>query len=152
MSVTAALVGVPAAMASGPTPARVVAHFDLAAGQTPENAVIEPDGSTDVTFAEANQVAHVTRDGKVTVLAQLPPGGKCVFFAGPGTLGIARAHDGTLYAAECSGTSTTGIWRVRAGSLSTPTSVRVLGNNMYVTSAAYFTAADPNLLVAHLAR
>jgi hypothetical protein len=43
---------------------RNFAHFDFAAGQTPENAVVLPDGSTDVTFAMANQVAHVTRDGK----------------------------------------------------------------------------------------
>jgi DNA-binding beta-propeller fold protein YncE len=116
LSATAALVSVSAATASVPAPPRIVAHFDIAAGQTPENAVVLPDGSTDVTFAMANQVAHVARDGKVTVLAQLPPTGKCGIFPGPATLGIARAHDGTLFVAECSGTPATGIWRVRPGS------------------------------------
>jgi len=115
LSATAVLVSVPAATASVPAPPRIVAHFDLAAGQTPENVVVLPDGSTDVTFATANQVAHVTRDGKVTILAQLPLSGKCGIFPGPATLGMARAHDGALFVAECSGTSTTGIWRIRRG-------------------------------------
>ena len=69
LTATAALVSVPAAAASVPAPPRIVAHFDIAAGRTPENAVVLPDGSTDVTFAMANQVAHVARDGKVTILA-----------------------------------------------------------------------------------
>ena len=116
MSAAAALVSVPAATASVPAPPRIVAHFDLAAGQTAENLVVEPDGSTDVSFAMANQVAHVTRDGKVTILAQLPSGGKCAIFPGPATLGLARAHDGTLYVAECTGNSNTGVWRLRPGS------------------------------------
>jgi sugar lactone lactonase YvrE len=92
---------------------------------------------------------------------------------GPATLGLARAHDGTLYVAECSGTSATGVWRLRPDSvpvqiaelpadgfpngmaidgLSTPTSVRVRNSTLYVTSAAYFTATDPNLLVADFGR
>jgi hypothetical protein len=115
VSAVAVLVSVSAATASVPASPRIVAHFDLAAGQTPENAVVLPDGSTDVTFAMANQVAHVTQGGKVTILARLPSNGKCGIFPGPATLGMARAHDGTLYVAECSGTSTTGIWRLRPG-------------------------------------
>lgn len=116
VSATSALVSVPAAMASAPASSRIVAHFDLAEGQTPENAVVLPDGSTDVTFSTANQVAHVSKDGKVTILAQLPPGGQCAIFPGAATLGLARALDGTVYVAECSGTSTTGVWRIRPGS------------------------------------
>lgn len=116
LSATVVLISATAAAASVTRPARIIAHFDLKAGQTPENAVVEPDGSTDVTFAEANQVAHVTRHGKVTILAQLPSGGKCGIFPGPATLGLARSHDGTLYVAECSGTAATGIWRIRRGS------------------------------------
>jgi hypothetical protein len=104
------------ATASAPISPRIVAHFDLAAGQTPENAVVEPDGSTDVTFAMANQVAHVGRDGKVRILAQLPRSGQCAIFPGPATLGIARAHDGTLFVVECSGGASTGVWRLRDGS------------------------------------
>lgn len=116
VSAAAVPAGVSAAMASAHAPVRIVARFDLTAGQTPENAAVEPDGSVDITFAMANQVAHVTRGGKVTIIARLPPSGKCAAFPGPVTTGIARAHDGTLYVAECSGTSTTGIWRLRRGS------------------------------------
>jgi hypothetical protein len=115
VSAAAVLVSVPTATASVPPSLRIVAHFNLADGQTAENLVVLPNGSTDVTFAIANQVAHVTLDGKVTILAQLPSTGKCGIFPGPATLGIARADDGTVYVAECSGTSTTGVWRLHPG-------------------------------------
>jgi len=39
-----------------------------------------------------------------------------------------------------------------ADGLSTPTSVRLRNDTMYVTSAAYFTGTDPNLLVTHFRR
>lgn len=118
-----------AATASAPPPSvlsspRIVARFDLASGQTPENAAVEPDGAVDVTFAEANQVARVNRNGMVRVLAQLPPGGKCGVFPGPATLGIARARDGSLYVAECSGNADTGVWRLRRGA--TPVQIAAL--------------------------
>jgi DNA-binding beta-propeller fold protein YncE len=115
LSATAALVGAPAATAAAPPTPRIVAHFDIAAGQTPENLAIAPDGSAIVSFAGANQVARVTRNGAVHVLAQLPPGGKCGGFPVPGTLGLARTHDGTVYVAECSGNANTGVWRIRPG-------------------------------------
>ncbi|WP_225823696.1 SMP-30/gluconolactonase/LRE family protein [Streptomyces naphthomycinicus] len=117
---TAALVLglVTAAPATGDEPlvtdARVVAHFDLTAGQTPENIALDPDGSADLTFAFARQVAHVTPDGGTRVRATLP------HVANPATplvhsavvTGIARAHDGTLYVNYATGTSETGIWRL----------------------------------------
>jgi len=37
-----------------------------------------------------------------------------------------------------------------ADGLSNPSAVGVRGRTVYVTSAAYFTGVDPNLLVAHL--
>ncbi|MFF9281153.1 SMP-30/gluconolactonase/LRE family protein [Streptomyces griseosporeus] len=97
-----------------PPQARVIAHFDLAAGQTPENIALEPDGSADLTFAFARQVARVTLNGDTRVLATLPA------VANPDTpllhnalvLGIARAHDGTLYVNYATGTSRTGVWRL----------------------------------------
>jgi streptogramin lyase len=118
LGTAAVLACVPAASASasGPASPRIVAHFNLQAGQTPENAAIEPDGSADITLAAANQVARVTRAGKVTIIATLPPSGQCPVLPGPAATGIVRAHDGTLYVAECSATSTTGIWRLRRGS------------------------------------
>lgn len=112
-STAAAASATPPSVLSSP---RIVAHFDLASGQTPENAVVEPDGTTDMTFAQANQVAQVSRTGTVNVLAHLPASGKCGIFPGPATLGLARARDGALYVAECSGNAATGVWRLRQGS------------------------------------
>ncbi|MBL1104161.1 hypothetical protein JK361_06000 [Streptomyces sp. 5-8] len=111
----------PAAPAAGDGPlvtdARVIAHFDPAAGQTPENIALEPDGSADLTFAFARTVAHVTLDGTTTRRAELPA------VANPDTpmvrsavvTGIARAHDGTLYVNYATGTDATGIWRISPG-------------------------------------
>ncbi|MGW0578858.1 SMP-30/gluconolactonase/LRE family protein, partial [Streptomyces sp. NPDC002920] len=106
------------APAAGGEPAvsdpRVVAHCSLAAGQTPENIALAPDGSADLTFAGSRQVANVTRTGATRILATLPA------VANPNTpvvgsavvLGIARASDGTLYVNYATGTSETGIWRI----------------------------------------
>jgi len=66
-------VAAPAAAASPPiSNPRIIAHLDLSRGQTPENLALEPGGAADVTFAEAAQVARVSPDGQVRVLAQLP--------------------------------------------------------------------------------
>src|SRR5512143_1485245 len=100
--------------------ARVVAYFDLAGGQQPENIALEPDGSADLTFALGRQVARVTRTGQTHVVATLPApraGAICAPGA-PGvlTMGIARAPDGTLYVNYCTGTAELqGIWRIKRG-------------------------------------
>ncbi|SOE06973.1 SMP-30/gluconolactonase/LRE family protein [Streptomyces sp. Ag109_G2-15] len=99
------------------TDAHIVAHFDLANGRTPENIALEGDGSADLTFAFARQVAHVGLDGTTDVRATLPD------VANPNTplvhsavvTGIARAHDGTLYVNFATGTGETGIWRIAPG-------------------------------------
>lgn len=96
---------------------RIVAHFDFATGQTPENITLEPDGSADITFAFAHQVVRVQKDGSWKPVATLPD------VANPQTpnlgaaiaTGIARAHDGTLYVAYATGTAETGIWRIAPG-------------------------------------
>lgn len=93
---------------------RVVAHFAFTAGETPENIALEPDGSADLTFAFAHQIANVTRHGNIRERVTLPT------VTNPNTpiihnaivLGIARAHDGTLYVNYATGTSKTGIWRI----------------------------------------
>ncbi|MFF4099993.1 SMP-30/gluconolactonase/LRE family protein [Streptomyces sp. NPDC001903] len=93
---------------------RIVAHFDFAAGQTPENIVLEPDGSADLTLALARQVVRVDRHGGKRVLATLPD------VADPQTpllgvavvSGIVRTHDGTLYVGYNTGTAETGIYRI----------------------------------------
>ncbi|MFD9396811.1 SMP-30/gluconolactonase/LRE family protein [Streptomyces sp. NPDC060000] len=95
----------------------VVAHFDLAGGESPENLALAPDGSADLTLSTARQVVNVTRTGRKRVLATLPA------VANPHTpvvgkavvLGIARAENGTLYVNYATGTSATGIWRIPAG-------------------------------------
>jgi len=101
---------IPAFASSFPvTDARIVAHFDFTAGQQPENIILEPNGDADVTFAYAHQVARVTPQGKITILATLPA-------ATSGTTavsGIVRTSDGTLYVnyIDIGGTES-GIWRI----------------------------------------
>ncbi|MCX4578773.1 hypothetical protein OHB41_37440 [Streptomyces sp. NBC_01571] len=99
---------------------RIAAHFDLARGQMPENIAPEPDGTADVTFAAARQVAAVSTTGATRVLATLPaPADGGVHTPALGfalTTGIVRAHDGTLYFLYASGTpDLTGVWRLRPG-------------------------------------
>lgn len=115
----------PAAAASPPiSNPRIIAHLDFSRGQTPENLAVEPSGSADITFAEAAQVARVSPDGKVRVLAQLPEptGGATCPVLGPLlrapalTVGIVRDHAGRLYAALCTGSPRLqGIWRIEPG-------------------------------------
>ncbi|MEV6012752.1 hypothetical protein AB0M29_38990 [Streptomyces sp. NPDC051976] len=96
----------------------VAAHFDLASGQTPENGVLEPDGSLDVTFSVARQVARVDPDGGTHILATMPlpadGGANTPILHFAPTMGIVRADDGTLYFLYATGTADlTGVWRLR---------------------------------------
>jgi len=111
------------ALAAGPpiSNPRIIAHLDFGLGQTPENLALPPDGSAAVTFADAAQVAQVSRQGQVRILAQLPepPGGAACPVLGPllgaaaFTVGIARDHQGNLYVALCTGSpDLQGIWRI----------------------------------------
>ncbi|MFE4619715.1 hypothetical protein ACFRJ7_26800 [Streptomyces sp. NPDC056747] len=117
---TAALALIAAGPAAGGDPTvsdpRIVAHFDFAAGQNAENIALEPDGSADITFAFAHQVARVTEKGDTTILATLPevPGAQTPV-GGAVALGIARAHDGTLYVTYVTGKEETGVWRIAPG-------------------------------------
>jgi hypothetical protein len=116
------MVAQPAAAADPPiSKPRIIAHLDFSRGQTPENLALEPDGSADVTFAEAAQVAQVSRHGRVRILAQFPEptGGAACPVLGPLlrapalTVGIVRDHHGLLYVALCTGSpGLQGIWRV----------------------------------------
>jgi hypothetical protein len=99
---------------------RVAEHFDLAAGQMPENIALEPDGSTDLSFSAARQIARISRDGQVHILATLPApadGGTHTPALGfPLVTGLVRAQDGTLYFLYVTGTSDlTGVWRLNPG-------------------------------------
>src|SRR5215468_6144577 len=124
VAVVASLLAVAAPAAAASPPIRtplIIAHLDLSLGQTPENLALEPGGAADVTFAEAAQVARVSPDGQVRVLAQLPEptgGAACpvlgALLRAPAlTVGIARDHTGSLYTALCTGSpDLQGIWRV----------------------------------------
>ena len=99
---------------------RILVHLNWAAGQKPENLVLAPGGSADLTFAFAAQVARVTRHGQVSRVAQLPvpangnvplTNGKKAVLAG-----IVRTSDGALYVNLSTGTAKdTGVWRIRPG-------------------------------------
>ncbi|WP_369223328.1 SMP-30/gluconolactonase/LRE family protein [Streptomyces sp. R39] len=110
-----------ASAASAPlSDARIAAHFDLAQGRTPENIALAPDGRAYVTFAKARQIAEVSPEGTVRILATLPEpadGGVHTPALGfPLTVGITRAHDGTLYFLYATGTADlTGVWRMSPG-------------------------------------
>ncbi|GGJ27164.1 hypothetical protein [Streptomyces brasiliensis] len=96
---------------------RVVARFDLAGRQTPDNITLERDGSADVTLAYARQVAHVTQDGRQRILATLPPEAnpRTPLVGDAVVLGIVAAHDGTLFVTYATGTAKTGVWRIGPG-------------------------------------
>lgn len=108
--------GSAAAAASPPVSnPRIVAHFDLSAGQSPEDIALEPDGAADISMAKASSAVRVTLDGHTQLLGQLPRTGGCPYLGFPVSAGIARAQDGAVYLANCTGNADTGIWRLRRG-------------------------------------
>jgi len=105
----------PARAATWPvTHPRILAHLDLADGQTPEDLAVEPGGAVDVSLSEASEVARVSAEGKIQILARLPQAGNCPVFDLPITTGIVRLADGTLDVVDCDGTADTGVWQIRA--------------------------------------
>ncbi|MBD0735835.1 hypothetical protein BGM09_22330 [Streptomyces sp. CBMA29] len=111
----------PAPPAAAPlTDVRIAAHFDLSAGQMPENIALLSDGTADVTFAAARQVARIAPGQAPRVLATLPApadGGVHTPVLGfPLTTGIVHTADGTVYVLYATGTADlTGLWRLRPG-------------------------------------
>lgn len=107
--------------AHGPlTDVRISDHFDWDSGQMPENVALLPDGTADVTFAGAHQVAQISPHGATRVLATLPApadgGGNTPVLGFALTTGIVRTGDGTLYVLYATGTADlTGLWRIRPG-------------------------------------
>ncbi|WLQ36760.1 hypothetical protein P8A18_26505 [Streptomyces castrisilvae] len=99
---------------------RIATHFDLDARQMPENIALLPDGTADVTFAAARQVARITPRGATRVLATLPApadgGVNTPALRFPLTTGIVHAPDGATYVLYATGTADlTGLWRLRPG-------------------------------------
>ncbi|MGW7259579.1 SMP-30/gluconolactonase/LRE family protein [Streptomyces sp. NPDC054834] len=121
--------------------AHIVTHLDLAKGQSPENALVEPNGSVDVTFAGAHQVARVDRYGTTHILATLPApadGGVHTPVLGFAlATGLARTPDGTLYALYATGTTDlTGLWRLKPGQ-KTPERIVALPANSLPNGLAF---------------
>src|SRR5215467_7110955 len=69
------------------TNARIVAHFDSNAGQSPEDIAVEPDGAADISMARASNAVRVTLDGHVRLIGQLPRTGGCPFLGFPVSAG-----------------------------------------------------------------
>jgi sugar lactone lactonase YvrE len=139
--------------AGAPAPGgRAVIHFDLQAGQQPENIALEPGGAADLTFALIGQVARVTPGGHLTTLATLPPapaGAGAPVIGVPVTGGIVRAPDGTRFVNYSTGTADlTGIWAFRPGG--TPTRIAALPATSFANGLA--RAADGTLYVADSAQ
>ncbi|MFD7936584.1 hypothetical protein ACFV4T_18980 [Streptomyces sp. NPDC059755] len=123
MAAAALAVALPAdATPAAPTPlshVRITNHFDLAAGQMPENIALLPDGKANVTFAGSRQIAQITPGGGTRILATLPApadgGVKTPALGFPLTTGIVQA-DGSTYALYATGTADlTGLWRLTPG-------------------------------------
>lgn len=99
---------------------QIANHFDLAAGQMPENIALLPDGTANVTFAGSRQVAQITPGGGTRILATLPApadgGVKTPALGFPLTTGIVQAPDGSTYVLYATGTADlTGLWRLSPG-------------------------------------
>ncbi|WP_405014412.1 hypothetical protein [Kitasatospora sp. NBC_01539] len=99
---------------------RITHHFDLAAGQMPENIALLPDGTADVTFAGSRQIARITPGGGTRILATLPApadgGVRTPVLGFPLATGIVQAADGSTYALYATGTADlTGLWRLAPG-------------------------------------
>ncbi|WP_371494621.1 hypothetical protein OG871_05655 [Kitasatospora sp. NBC_00374] len=99
---------------------RIANHFDLAAGQMPENIALLPDGTANVTFAGSRQIAQITPGGSTRILATLPApadgGARTPVLGFPLTTGIVQAADGSTYALYATGTADlTGLWRLAPG-------------------------------------
>ncbi|TXS48919.1 hypothetical protein EAO75_15310 [Streptomyces sp. uw30] len=134
--------------------ARIAYHFDLAAGQQPENIALGPHGAIYLNQAVARQVVRLHPNGRQQVLATLPAptdGGVHTPMLGFALLtGLVRVDDGTLYFLYVAGTSDlTGLWRLKPGGVPeriTPLPADSLPNGLGLDSATgEFYAADSAL-------
>jgi sugar lactone lactonase YvrE len=87
---------------------RILVHFDIDAGETPEAIVFEPDGAALLSLTEAGSAVRVQPNGRVTPVGRLPADGAL-------SEGIARARDGSVYLVNRMGGADSGVWRVRGG-------------------------------------
>jgi sugar lactone lactonase YvrE len=124
----------------------VVASFDPAQGQNPENLAVAPDGTVYVTWLFAHSVAAIRPDGSQAVVP-LPPGeasGIAIDPARPGRLTVA------LISAD---PDTVGIWAIPLGAFhgaGAPARLIPLPAGAFPNGITY--AADDTLYIADSAR
>ena len=117
----ASATAIPAAAATAPaSDARILIHWDVTAGQRPENITEVPGGDFYVTLSEAAEVDQVTPQGQQSIVTSLPKpadgGVNTPVLHFQFLSGLVRMPDGTLYLGYATGTDgLTGIWRVRPG-------------------------------------
>lgn len=102
--------------------ASVLAHFDLAGGQLPENIVEAADGGVLMTFAASRQIAHVSPEGDTAVIATLPASSdssaETPVLGFPLVTGLVRDDD-VIYTLLATGApDTTGVWKIDNGASS----------------------------------
>jgi hypothetical protein len=124
----------------------VLAAFDPAKGEKPENLALGPDGATYVTWVYAHAVARVAANGKVTAVAL--PGGS------PAGIAIDPLHPDQLTVGVISDApSVAGIWTIPLTAFrgvgrprrSVPLPVAAFPNGMTYTPAGYLYVADSEL-------
>jgi sugar lactone lactonase YvrE len=99
---------VPVAVAGAAVPVTVVVHYNLAAGEQPENLAVDKRGDVFVAMSPLGQVRKVDRDLNETTVAQLVPPG-----SGFGPLGIAIDAPGNLYVDVATfNPATAGVYRI----------------------------------------
>jgi hypothetical protein len=130
----------PVAAATAPVSnPRVLIHYDLAAGEQPENITAVPGGDFLVVLSRAAKVERITPQGGRRVVASLPvpaDGGINTPVLGFNfASGIVRMPDGTLYIGYATGhDDSTGIWRVRP--CAAPERVVALGGESFPNGMA----------------
>jgi sugar lactone lactonase YvrE len=143
-----AAAGQAAAAASYPRDAavQVVASFDPAKGQNPENLAVAPDGTIYVTWLFAHSVAAIGPDGSQAVVT-LPPGeasGIAIDPARPGRLTVALISPDP---------GTAGIWTIPVGAFhgdGVPARLTALPPAAFPNGITY--APDGTLYIADSAR
>lgn len=99
---------------------RILIHYDITAGDRPENITAVPGADFYVTLSQAAEVEKVTPEGGQSLVTALPKpadgGVNTPVLHFQFLSGIVRMPDGTLYLGYATGTAgLTGIWRVRPG-------------------------------------
>jgi len=135
---TAAALGSPAGAVVRPVSApSIVASFNPAAGENPENLVAAGQGYVDATLNQAGRVVRISPAGAVSTLAQLPKGARA--------MGITRTPAGRLFVSVGGNVpALQGIWEVSA----TGPAVRVAALPSPGFPNGLSSAADGTLYVA----